>query len=398
MKRRFLSHTPSVVGFVAFALSFQPLSTDLYLPSLPAITQELVLGVSSSQWTLLALLLGFALSQLVWGPVSDRIGRRRVLLAGAGMYALSALACALSASGLILIAARATMGCGLAAMVVCVRALVRDLYDTQEGQQVFARALTGMAIAATLSGVAGGLLAKWADWRFTLGLLGVLALILWCLTWRHVDDEGAAKTKAVADEVTNPRRPWWGILRHAEFRLNTGLAAFTYAEAILFIGGSSLVLVRHLGVSPGMVGLLMTIYSGCFLSGTLLCRHVLRKAGRPQALRLASLLSGTACVGFALLALTGGWQHVLLLMVVQMTYMLGHGFNQVCSQSGAVAPFPENAGTAAALSGTLMIMCSVLLGQLQSLALSHTPVSLPAFAAFNAGVAGLLAWRLRHRW
>ena len=214
-----------------------------------------------------------------------------------------------------------------------------------------------------------------------------------------MDDDGTQKVNAKADAPPAPTwAPWLHILRHAEFRLNTGLAGFTYAEAILFIGGSSLVLVRHLGVSPGTVGLLMTLYSGCFLAGTMLCRRVLRQAGRPQALRLASQMSGTACVGFALLALTGGWQNVLLLMLVQMAYMLGHGFNQVCSQSGAVAPFPENAGTAAALSGTLMILCSVLLGQLQSWVLGQTPAALPCFAAVNAGMAGLLAWRLRHRW
>ena len=75
--------------------------------------------------------------------------------------------------------------------------------------------------------------------------------------------------------------------------------------------------------------------------------------------------------------------------------MLGHGFNQVCSQAGAVAPFPKEAGTAAALSGTLMILCCVGMGQVQAVALSHSGTSLTAFAAFDAAMAAAFAWALR---
>ena len=395
MTRPPLPSTGFIVVFVAFLLSFQPMSTDVYLPSLPAIRHELAMSVPQAQWTLLALLMGFALSQLAWGPISDRWGRRRVLLCGTSMYALSGLACALAPESHVLIGARLTMGCGLAAMVVCARAMVRDLYDTHEGQLVFARALTGMAIAATLAGVAGGLLARWVDWRITLGGLGLLAAAVGVLTWSRFQESLGAGAPPPAVEHQQPQA-WRRILLHPEFKLNTGLAAFTYAEAILFIGGSSLVLVQHLGVKPTMVGVLMTLYSACFLSGTLLCRRVLRQDGRPQALLFASVLSGIGSMGFVVLALTGGWRFMPALMLVQMSYMLGHGFNQVCSQSGAVAPFPHDAGKAAAWSGTLMILCSVVLGQCQSWVLSLTPIALPAFAAFNAACAATLAWKLRH--
>jgi DHA1 family bicyclomycin/chloramphenicol resistance-like MFS transporter len=390
-----------IVPFVACLLSFQPLSTDVYLPALPDIAQALHLSVPQSQWTLLALLMGFALSQLAWGPISDRFGRRRVLLAGATLYALSGLVCALAQHGPVLIGARLAMGCGLAALVVCARALVRDLYDTHEGQQVFARALTGMAIAATLSGVAGGLLVRAVDWRCTLGGLGLMAAAVGVWAWFRFAESRPAPAAPCPDAPAGPSAAqatepaWRRILPHPEFRLNTGLAAFTYAEAILFIGGSSLVLVRELSVSPAAVGLMMTLYSACFLSGTLVCRRVLRQRGRLQALRWAGVCSVTGSVAFVLLALTGGWRLVPCLVVAQMAYMLGHGFNQVCSQSGAVAPFPQDAGKAAAWSGTLMILCSVVLGQAQSWVLSQTPVALPAFAAFNAACAAILSWRLK---
>lgn len=386
-----------VIGFMGLLLSFQPLSTDLYLPSLQLITQSLKLSIVQAQGTLLGMLLGFAVSQLFWGHHSDRIGRRRVLLAGASLYACSALMSALAPSGAWLLAARVAMGCGLAAMIVCARALVRDLFHVDEGPQAFAKALTGMAITATLSGVVGGLLARWVPWRWTLGLLAALAAgVLW-LTWRRFDESlppaAAGRTPAWREVCAG----WGRILVHREFLCNTGLAAFTYTEAILFIGGSSLVLVGQHAVRADTFGYFMTAYSGCFLCGTMLCRQVLRRAGRRMALLGGMVLSATGMAGFLVLSLWPQWQQARWLVAAQMAYMLGHGFNQVCSQAGAVAPFPKEAGTAAALSGTLMILCCVLMGQMQAVALSHGASALCLFAAFNAAMAVVFAATARRR-
>jgi DHA1 family bicyclomycin/chloramphenicol resistance-like MFS transporter len=391
-----------VVVFVAALLSFQPISTDIYLPSLQIIRQDMGLSVVQAQSTLLGLLLGFAVSQLFWGHFSDRMGRKRILMLGAGLYTLSAMACALADSGPVLIGARVAMGCGLAAMVVCGRAVMRDLFDVHTGQQAFAKALTGMAIAATLSGVLGGMLARTVPWRGTMALLGVLSLVVLLVTWRRFDESHTPEHRPDVHWLQQLLASWRKILGNRAFLFNTGLAAFTYTEAILFIGGSSLVLVGRAGegVSPATFGLLMTCYSGCFLTGTVLCRSMLRKGGRRLALIMGSAQSGLGLLAFVTVSLNPHWHGVAPLVAAQVLYMLGHGFNQVCSQAGAVAPFPKEAGTAAALSGTLMILCAVCMGQLQALALSHTPLALSWFAAFNAAMVvsfGLLLWRMERR-
>jgi DHA1 family bicyclomycin/chloramphenicol resistance-like MFS transporter len=390
-------HLGFIVFFVGLLLSFQPLSTDLYLPSLPAITQDLGLSVVQSQGTLLGLLLGFALSQLAWGMYSDRTGRRHVLLMGAALYTVCALVCASAASGPILLVARISMGCGLAAMVVCGRALIRDLFDTQAGQQAFAKALTVMAISATLSGAVGGWLAQHVPWRLTLTVLAGLGLMVCVLTWWRFDESHRPAPQASSSLWAHMLGTWRRLLSSRAFLLNTGLAAFTYTEAILFIGGSSLVLIQRLGVAPHSFGWMMTAYSACFLTGTMLCRIALRRAGRSAALKAGLLLSSLGMGAFLLISVDVLPLQVHVIVAAQMLYMLGHGFNQVCSQAGAVAPFPAEAGAAAALSGTLMILCTVCMGQLQALMLHHSPHALTGFAAFNAlMVMGFLSALLRH--
>lgn len=389
-----------VVLFVAALLSFQPLSTDIYLPSLQMIRQDMGLSVVQAQSTLLGLLLGFAVSQLFWGHFSDRMGRKRILMMGAGLYTFSALACAFAASGHVLIVARVAMGCGLAAMVVCGRAVMRDLFDVQSGQQAFAKALTGMAVTAALSGVVGGVLARYVPWRGTIALLGLVSLAVLLLTWRRFEESHTPDHKPDVHWLAQLLASWRGILGNRAFLFNTGLAAFTYTEAILFIGGSSLVLVGREGLTPSTFGLIMTGYSSCFLAGTVLCRRMLRKGGRRLALMAGSTQSSLGMLAFVAVSLNPRWHGVVPLVAAQMLYMLGHGFNQVCSQAGAVAPFPKEAGTAAALSGTLMILCSVCMGQLQALVLSHTPLALSWFACFNATMVvgfGVLLWRMERR-
>ncbi|WP_313572298.1 MFS transporter, partial [Comamonas terrigena] len=117
-----------VIGLLALLLGLQPITTDLYLPALPLLTAQLQAPLAQTQLTLTALLLAFGGSQLVWGPVSDRWGRRPVLLAGLALYVVAALGCALAPSMDWLVAWRTLQGVATGAGVMAARAIVRDLY------------------------------------------------------------------------------------------------------------------------------------------------------------------------------------------------------------------------------------------------------------------------------
>jgi MFS transporter, DHA1 family, multidrug resistance protein len=145
---------------LALLLGLQALTTDLYLPALPMLAQDLAAPMPAVQMTMAALIFSFGVAQLVWGPVADRVGRRPVLIAGLVLYALAALGAACAGSIGQVIFWRGVQGAGMSAAVVCARAMVRDLYEPHEGAHVMSHALTGLGFIAVASPIAGGLLSS----------------------------------------------------------------------------------------------------------------------------------------------------------------------------------------------------------------------------------------------
>ena len=130
----------TVVLFLALLLGLQPVTTDLYLPALPRLTQELGAAMSQAQLTLTALLLAFGVSQLIWGPLSDRFGRRPILLLGMAAYVVASIGSALSPTIEALVVWRTLQGAAMGAAVMCARAIVRDLYQPEQGASVMSKA------------------------------------------------------------------------------------------------------------------------------------------------------------------------------------------------------------------------------------------------------------------
>ena len=137
-----------VVLMLALLLGLQAVTTDLYLPALPAIREGMNASMGEIQLTLTALLLAFGLSQLVWGPMSDRFGRRPILLIGMSAYVLASIACVFAPGMAELIAARAVQGVAMGACVMAARAVVRDLYEPVQGAKVMSQALSGLGVIA----------------------------------------------------------------------------------------------------------------------------------------------------------------------------------------------------------------------------------------------------------
>ena len=193
-----------VVVMLTLLLGIQPISTDLYLPALPTLQRELGATVSGAQLTLSTLIVCFGLGQLVWGPLSDRFGRRPVLLWGLATYTVASVLAAASTSIESLVVWRALQGLAMAAAVTCGRSIVRDLFAPHEGARMMSRSLGGLGLIAMLSPLLGGLLVQSFSWHVVLAmpaLFGVASLVFVACKF----DETLAQRNPAA---TQPRALW----------------------------------------------------------------------------------------------------------------------------------------------------------------------------------------------
>ena len=381
-----------IVLILSLLLGLQPITTDLYLPALPALTEGFGAPMAQAQLTLTALLLAFGLSQLVWGPLSDRFGRRPILLIGLTAYVLASVASTLSPSMGMLIVWRTVQGAAMGAGVMCARAIVRDLYTPLQGARVMSKGMTGLGVIACLSAPLGGLLSDLFSWRvalLTLAIFGALCLALIALRY----EETVPQKNLQALQPATLLRTWLTILRNPTFLAFSALSTASYGGLFTFLASSSFVFIQVLGLSTTQYGLLMFSMSFAYLLGTLLCRRLLPRFGVRRSVAIAGTLTlsgGTLMGVLALAGLHTSWA----IMLPFYLFMLGHGVHQPCGQSGAVGPFPQAAGAASALNGFLMMVAAFAMGGWLGSHMDGTVFPLALGIWFWSVLIALTAWTL----
>ena len=441
---------------LALLLGLQPVTTDVYLPALPALTRELGASMSAAQLTMSALILAFGVAQLVWGPVADRIGRRPVLLAGLALYTAASIggalapsigllivwralqgAClaaavvcaramvrdlyepaqgaqvmALGLSGLalytaaslgamlapgigLLIVWRALQGACLAAAVVCARAMVRDLYEPAQGAQVMAIGLSGLGLIAVAGPVVGGLAASFGGWRAALAVVAAAgaATLVFVAGWLP---ETAPRKNPQATRIGPLLRTWSRIARHPTFVAWTLLITCTYGGLFTLLAGSSFIYIEVLGLSPGGYGLALATGSVSYLIGTLVCRRWIVRHGLVGAVWRGGFFTLAGGVSMLALALAGV-HAVWAVLLPQCLFAFGHGLHQPCGQAGSVGPFPQTAGAAAALAGFALALPAFFVGRWLGGALDGSVLPLAQGMAFWSVLTAGTAWTLVQR-
>lgn len=380
---------------LALLLSIQPVTTDLYLPALPALTRDLGASMSSAQLTLSALLLAFGISQLVWGPLADRFGRRRVLLAGLGLYTLASIGSTWASSIEWLVAWRAAQGLAMGAVVVCARAIVRDLYTPVAGARAMSKALTGLGVVACICAPLGGILTEWLGWRTALLALAIyagatLALVAWRLP------ETLAHKNLMALQPATMLRTSRQVLSHPTFWAFSLLTTGTYCGLFTFLAASPFVFIEVLGLSRTQFGWVLTCTSTAYFAGTFFCRYLLARLGLRRTVAVAGGLSVLGAVCMAAMAL---WEvrSPWLLLAPYCLFTLAHGTHQPCGQSGAVGPFPHAAGVASALNGLSMMLGAFLTGAWLGSHLDGTVWPMVQGIVFWSVLLALTSWTLVQR-
>jgi DHA1 family bicyclomycin/chloramphenicol resistance-like MFS transporter len=378
--------TPTtLLWLVTACLMLQPLSTDLYLASLPGLAADFAVTPAAVQRTLSLFVFGFGSAQLVSGPLSDRFGRRPVLIGGLSVYLLSGLACALAASLDWLVAARFVQAVGCCTAVVVARAIIRDAYAPAEGARVLAKASSMLSLAPILGPILGGYLQVTFGWRAAFVTLAIAGAMVWIAAWRSMK-ESNKKPNPDAMRPGNLIRTYPGVVRTPAFWAYALPGAISYASIFVFISGTPFVLIKILGVPTQYYGYLFAFGVCGYLGGTLICRRLLGSIGVARVLALGTAVGLAGGLGFLLLVLAGV-SHWTLVVVAQFVVMTAHGINFPCTQSGSLAPFPEKAGAAAGLFGCLVMYAALAAGTW--VGGSHDGTLLP-LASISATVAVIL--------
>jgi len=348
-----------VTALLTALVALGPLSTDLYLPSLPGLLRTFKADVAQVQLTLSVFLLGLATGQLVYGPLSDRFGRRPVLLAGLVLYAGASIACALATSVPALIAARFVQATGACAGPVVCRAIVRDIHGREGAARVLSYMGAAMALAPAFGPVLGGFVESWLGWRGNFGIMIAYGALGLALTAAILPETAPHRGEPVG--IDGLLRGYLSLLQARSYFGFVLLSALAYGGIFSFISGSSFIFVDILGLRPELYGLCFGAIVLGYIAGALSSGRLSRRLGIERLLGSGGLFSAAGGLLLATsVALEGATLTGILLPTI--IYMFGTGLVLPNAMAGAVGPFPRIAGTASALLGFVQMGLAAAIG------------------------------------
>jgi MFS transporter, DHA1 family, multidrug resistance protein len=382
---------PSIRSVVVLGLlsTFGPLSLDLYLPALPQLADELAATPSAAQLTITACLIGLAVGQLVAGPLSDRLGRRRPLLVGLVAYLLVSVACAFAPSVAVLVVLRLVQGLAGSAGLVIARAVARDLYEGRQLVLFFSRLTLISGLAPVVAPVLGGQLSRVMSWR---GIFWVLAgfgavLLLAGLAQR----ETLSPQQRSTGGLTATLRGFQVLLRDRFFvgaALSSGLAA---ASMFAYISGATFVLQRIYGLSAQGFSFAFGLNSVGIMVMSQVGGRLSRRWSTVRVLALGLALNLLGAVALAVTVLLGLGLVFLVPSLFVMVSALGLVFPTATAL--AMADYPDRAGAASSLLGLGQYVFGAVVAPLVGIAGEDTavPLGVVALAASTCASGVFLA-------
>jgi len=374
--------------------AFGPLSIDMYLPGLPAMARSFHASASEAQITLTACLVGLALGQLLAGPLSDRLGRRRPLLLGVAAYSAASLFCALAPSVHVFTGLRLVQGLAGAAGIVISRAAVRDLYSGVEAARFFSVLMLVNGLAPILAPVIGGQLLKITSWRgvfVTLAAIGFVILVGAATGLPETLPPERRRSDGLRATVATMR----ALLRDTVFVGYALACGLSFAAMFSYIAGSPFVLEDIYRISPQVFSAVFAANACGIVAASQVNRRLLAHSSPRALLRLALLAGAAAGIALLTVVLIGGlgvWAVLVPLFVVVSSV----GIVMPNSTALALSDHPDAAGSASALLGMLQFVIGAGVAPLVGVAGKHTAVPMALMIAL-LGVGALVAMGLLTR-
>jgi len=335
-----------------------PMSSDMYVPSLPDIGHSLHVPIAQVQLTISSYLVGFAMGQIIYGPISDRLGRKPVLLVAIVIYGLGSVLCATTRSIDALIAARFVQALGGAGAIVLARAVVRDLYSGVRAGRELSLMGSIQAFAPIAAPLIGGILQTVFGWHASFILLVIVSIASGTLTARLLPETLCKRTTEPLSLATMGNL-YGSVLSHRSFLAHLTIMTTTFVGLYAWVSGASVVIQGVYGLSPLAFGMTYAVGSLGYMLGTnIAVRIVMRLGLGPMigigtAIMAAGGLLMAAVVAFGLTSVT--W------LVGSMTvYLAGMGLAMPQTMAAALTPFPDRAGTASSLLGFSQQSCGAI--------------------------------------
>jgi DHA1 family bicyclomycin/chloramphenicol resistance-like MFS transporter len=365
-----------------------PLAMDMYLPALPEVTQSLHAPAATVQLTLTACLAGMAAGQLIVGPMSDRWGRRRPLLAGLALYVVATVLCALAPTIELLVAFRLAQGLAGAAAIVIARAVVRDLYDGVAMVRFFSTLMLIGGVAPIIAPLIGGQILRVTDWRGVFVVLTVVGVLLGGLVWAKLP-ETLPTAERHSGGIGEALRAMRDLLADRAFSGYLLAGGFAFATLFAYIAASPFVIQEIYGASPQTFSLLFGLNSvGLVIVGQINGKLLVGRVSLDRVLAVGLAVVIAAATALLLMSLDvfgeAGLVPVAAALFVLMSAM---GVALPNAQSLALMRTKHAAGSASALLGTSSFLIGAVASPLVGIAGEDTAVPMAVVQLAAALVA-----------
>lgn len=348
------------IMLLALFTALGPLSIDMYLPALPQMAQDFGVGTQIMANSVPAYFLGLALGQLIYGPISDRIGRKKPLYFGMALFALASLLCVYASDARLLIAARVLQALGGCVGVVIARAAIRDCLDVQGSAQAFSSMMMVMGIAPIVAPILGAWMLHFFAWQAIFVLLMLIGVF--CLFCVHFFfQETLALEKRVQLNASQVLKLYAKIFKDKSFRLPMLAGCLSGAAMFCYISSASAVLMDLYGLSQQQFAYAFALNAFGIILFSSLNKRLVDRVSIDRRLGLGGLIQ---CSGALLILLAAVFDAASLSVVMLGLFMVvaGIGFTGPNAMALAMSKQGARAGSASALMGSMQFACGLLGG------------------------------------
>lgn len=366
-------------------MAITSLSTDIYLPAMPAMTKDLQ---GDAELTITGFLIGFCIAQLIWGPVSDRYGRRLPLFIGSGLFIIGSVGCALSTDIVQIVFWRVFQALGACTGPMLARAMIRDLFSRTRAAQMLSTLMIIMAIAPIAGPLIGGQIIKVTSWHAIFWLLAVIGvLMLLSLFWLPETLPAEKRTQA---SVPQAFHNYSALLTNARYLRFTLCLTFYYVAAYAFITGSPFVYITYFGINPQHYGWLFAVNIVGLMAVSVINRRLVHRYPLESLLRNAVFI---ATIAACVLAVATGLDIGGLSLIVGAVFVFFsmNGIIAATSTACALDAVPAITGSASALMGALQYGSGIISSLLLALFSDGTPWTMGWIIALFTAASALMA-------